>query len=153
MKITEDQKVCPIDGNTNKIGVEYWYGSKHRYDGISEWMWQPCGHRFGRWTGEPIMQGFAEPRYGEGGKPVPVGDDDDNLQRLGFSNRIEQSDSDDINRRIHRHQRMLHDILQNKITKDARMSYQCPICKNIDKGHEVLYCYRCQPEQYKKDKG
>lgn len=79
-KIDEDTKMCPLDDSKNLVSVEYWYGSKQRYGGISEYMFQPCGHRFGRWTGKIIPEGFCEPRYGEGGKPVKAeGDSDDDI--------------------------------------------------------------------------
>jgi len=45
------------------IGVEYAYGSPHRYDGVSEWLF-PDGHRQGRWSGKLLEDGEPELRYG-----------------------------------------------------------------------------------------
>ena len=58
-------KKCPKCGSTHIIGVEYWYGSPERYDGVSEWECRVCGYRQGRWSGLEIPDGYAESRYGE----------------------------------------------------------------------------------------
>lgn len=49
------------------IGVEYWYGSPERYDGISEYRCPDCKTRWGRWTGQVIPPGYCESRWGERG--------------------------------------------------------------------------------------
>ena len=46
------------------IGVEYAYGHKDRYDGVSEWRCPDCGVRVGRWSGRVLADGETEPRYG-----------------------------------------------------------------------------------------
>jgi hypothetical protein len=46
------------------IGVEYAYGSPHRYDGVSEWRCPDCGYREGRWSGKALAEGESEPRFG-----------------------------------------------------------------------------------------
>lgn len=33
------------------------------------------------------------------------------------------------------------------------MAYTCPTCGDVDKGHQVTSCWRCQPKKYKKEKG
>lgn len=33
------------------------------------------------------------------------------------------------------------------------MAFKCDICGEEDLGHQIIYCWRCQPERYKKDKG
>jgi len=48
----------------NAIGAEYAYGSPERYDGISEYQCPECGRREGRWTGNVLQDGEAEPRFG-----------------------------------------------------------------------------------------
>lgn len=68
----ERPESCPKDGNTECIIVEYGYGSPERYDGVSEFLFRPCGHRYGRWTGMPLPRGFIEPRLGRGGIPIPA---------------------------------------------------------------------------------
>lgn len=56
----------------NMYCVEYGYPSKHRYDGVSEYVCTNCNTRFGRWTEKVIPEGYAEPVYGRGGKPVKI---------------------------------------------------------------------------------
>ena len=46
------------------VGVEYPYGHKDRYDGVSEWRCPDCGTREGRWTGEVLTGDATEPRHG-----------------------------------------------------------------------------------------
>lgn len=46
------------------IGVEYPYGHKDRYDGVSEWKCPQCGLRVGRWTGRVLADDETEPRWG-----------------------------------------------------------------------------------------
>lgn len=55
---------CPACGCLNLIGVEYHYGHKDRYDGISEWRCPDCGTRTGRWSGRTLRDGESEPRFG-----------------------------------------------------------------------------------------
>lgn len=57
-----------VDGSTYSrlIGVEYAYGHKDRYDGVSEWRCPNCGVRVGRWSGRVLEGDETEPRYGGG---------------------------------------------------------------------------------------
>lgn len=43
------------------IGVEYWYDSLYRYDGVSEWMRD--GRRFGRWCEKELFGNEVEPPH------------------------------------------------------------------------------------------
>lgn len=52
-----------------EIGIEYMRTSED-YDGISEYRCFMCNARFGRWTGKELPDGYIEPKYGRGGKPV-----------------------------------------------------------------------------------
>jgi Zn ribbon nucleic-acid-binding protein len=64
---------CPKCGRTDAhIMVEYGYDSPERYDGISEVTCQACGYREGRWTGKELKEGYIEPRFGHGGKPIKI---------------------------------------------------------------------------------
>lgn len=45
-------------------GIEYWYNSPNRYDGVSEWRCEKCGIRIGRWSGKELAEGEEEKRYG-----------------------------------------------------------------------------------------
>jgi hypothetical protein len=58
---------CPKCGSSEIGGVEYWYMSPERYDGVSEWNCLNCGYRQGRWTGKELKDGQIESRYGERG--------------------------------------------------------------------------------------
>jgi hypothetical protein len=59
---------CP-----NRVGVEYWYDSPYRYDGVSEWQ---CEHgRFGRWCGQELIGNEVEPRFCKGEIHPQVGED------------------------------------------------------------------------------
>jgi len=46
------------------ICVEYYYTSKNRYDGVSEFMCGSCGARRGRWSNKLLKKGEEELRYG-----------------------------------------------------------------------------------------
>jgi len=61
---------CPRDG-VQLVGVEYYYGSTERYDGVSEWDCPSCGYRVGRWTKLELLDGFIESRFGKRGH-IPV---------------------------------------------------------------------------------
>lgn len=54
------------DGRTYSrlIGVEYPYGHKDRYDGVSEWRCPDCDLRVGRWSGRVLGLADTEPRWG-----------------------------------------------------------------------------------------
>jgi len=54
---------CP-ECKEHMIGVEYWYTSPNRYDGVSEWMCLPCDIRIGRWSGKRLAEGEEEKRFG-----------------------------------------------------------------------------------------
>ena len=58
--------------------VEYAYGSEERYDGVSEVTCSLCGYREGRWTGMELKEGFIEPRFGRGDKPIKATGKPDN---------------------------------------------------------------------------
>jgi len=73
--VVDPQRECPhchanlayeVDGQTYSrlIGVEYPYGHKDRYDGVSEWRCPDCGTRTGRWSGRVLADGETEPRWG-----------------------------------------------------------------------------------------
>lgn len=55
------------------IGVEYAYGDKYRYDGISEYACvnylnkDGCDYRIGRWCEEELEVGMVEPVFCKGG--------------------------------------------------------------------------------------
>lgn len=66
------QAVCPNCLSDDIIAVEYSYDSPEYYDGISEYKCLECGYREGRWTGKGLRLGYIEPRYGRGGEPVPI---------------------------------------------------------------------------------
>lgn len=73
--MTKHEHVCPKCAGTVWIGIEYAYGNKFRYDGVSEWMCQGCNYREGRWCGEELTGNEVEPRFCEGDKkhhPVSV---------------------------------------------------------------------------------
>jgi hypothetical protein len=56
------------------IGVEYAYPHPDRHDGVSEWQCRGCGSRWGRWTGNVLVDGETEPRFGQRrGEPAGVG--------------------------------------------------------------------------------
>ena len=70
-----DDDVCPhcnaelkyeLGGHiyTRLMGIEYIWGSKEHYDGVSEWMCPFCNVRWGRWTGKILKDGEIEPRFG-----------------------------------------------------------------------------------------
>lgn len=46
--------------------VEYWYGSRYRYDGVSEHQCLKCGKRWGRWCGKELKSNEVEPPYCKG---------------------------------------------------------------------------------------
>ncbi len=50
-------------GHTTKCGVEY-RGTPEDWDGISEWVCETCGRRWGRWTQRELNDGEIEKRYG-----------------------------------------------------------------------------------------
>lgn len=56
-------KKCPKCGRTKIVGVEYAYGSKYRYDGVSEWVCvnSKCGYRQGRFCGNELKGREVEP--------------------------------------------------------------------------------------------
>lgn len=59
------KKTCECGGEMG--GVEYEYGSKYRYDGISEEVCMKCGRRWGRWCGEELGPNMVERPFCEGG--------------------------------------------------------------------------------------
>ncbi len=64
----EKPEKCPKCGG-DLIGIEYWYTSPNRYDGVSEWACEnvdKCKYRIGRWSGIELKDGEEEGRYGEG---------------------------------------------------------------------------------------
>jgi len=52
---------CPQD---QLLGIQYGIGHPHHYDGVSEWRCRGCGVRIGRWTGNILIAGQWEPRFG-----------------------------------------------------------------------------------------
>jgi hypothetical protein len=48
-------------------GLEYSYGSKYRYDGISERVCMSCNKRWGRWCEEELTGDEVEPPFCDGG--------------------------------------------------------------------------------------
>lgn len=64
LKGFNSKEPCPECGGREYIGIEYWYTSPQRYDGISEWQCQQCKARFGRWTGKKLAKGELEKKYG-----------------------------------------------------------------------------------------
>lgn len=54
---------CPSCKGRRFIGVEY-RGTADDYDGVSEWVCEGCGARWGRWTGRELIAGDHERRYG-----------------------------------------------------------------------------------------
>lgn len=68
-------KDCPKCGAKNGvcIGVEYSYGSKYRYDGVSEWRCgnPECNYREGRWCGNELIGNEVEPSFCGGTKGHP----------------------------------------------------------------------------------
>jgi len=61
---TKNIKDQPNCSHKNKIGLEYPYGHKARYDGVSEWVCKDCGHRVGRWSGRVLTGDDYERRWG-----------------------------------------------------------------------------------------
>lgn len=49
------------------IGIEYYYDSPERYDGVSEWLCPFCNYREGRWTGKKLEDNQIESRFGQRG--------------------------------------------------------------------------------------
>lgn len=66
----DDKKYCD-NGCAPVIGVEYGGMDPYHYDGVSEWRCPVCGRRTGRFCGNVLRPGEAEPRYCEGG-PHPT---------------------------------------------------------------------------------
>lgn len=60
---------CPVCGKQpcSIVMIEYAYGSPERYDGVSEFRYECCGARMGRWTGKVLADDEIESRYGEKG--------------------------------------------------------------------------------------
>ena len=58
-----EPKVCPKCAGTVFTGCQY-QGTREDYDGISEWICDNCGARFGRWTRRELLPGDLEHRYG-----------------------------------------------------------------------------------------
>lgn len=59
-------KLCP-KCNTSMTGIEYPYGNRNRYDGVSEWFCEECKLRLGRWSGNVLKDHDQELPFG--GKP------------------------------------------------------------------------------------
>lgn len=55
---------CSICESDKIIAIEYAHDHPDHYDGISEWMCEKCGTRWGRWTGNILKEDEYEPRYG-----------------------------------------------------------------------------------------
>ena len=52
------------DNNSDWAGIEYAYGCKERYDGVSEWRCTKCNTRYGRWTNKILKGDEVEPVFG-----------------------------------------------------------------------------------------
>lgn len=63
-------KKCPKCAKP-MIGVEYDYGHKHRYDGVSEYACAEGHYRVGRWCGQELKTGEVEPKFCQGQKQHP----------------------------------------------------------------------------------
>jgi Zn ribbon nucleic-acid-binding protein len=64
MPETIDSAGCPRCGERTIVGIEYAYGDREHYDGVSEWRCVTCGYRQGRWTGRELGEGDVELRFG-----------------------------------------------------------------------------------------
>lgn len=67
-------KTCKKCGGDAIVGIEYQYGSKYRFDGISEWKCFDCGYRQGRFCEEELTGHECERPYcdGKGKHPTEV---------------------------------------------------------------------------------
>ena len=75
--MSKHEHICPKCEGKIWIGIEYDYTNKLRYDGVSEWRCEGCGHREGRWCGQELTGNEVEPKYCEGLKPHPISVDID----------------------------------------------------------------------------
>lgn len=58
------QRECSFCGSTDIILVEYCYGCKDYYDGISEARCNDCSRRYGRWSGQELTGDETESPFG-----------------------------------------------------------------------------------------
>ena len=54
---------CP-DCSKPMIGVEYAWGNRNHYDGVSEWDCESCHLRIGRWSKKRLESGEQELVFG-----------------------------------------------------------------------------------------
>ena len=63
IELLPDPKTCPKCAGLKFTGVQY-QGTSQDYDGVSEWLCEGCGTRWGRWTRRELIGGELERRYG-----------------------------------------------------------------------------------------
>ncbi len=59
-----DDKKCKKCESANIVLVEYSMDHPNYYDGISEIMCMDCKARFGRWSGNELLENEYEPKFG-----------------------------------------------------------------------------------------
>lgn len=59
-------KTCPKCNGDAIVAIEYDYGSKYRYDGVSEFMCFDCKYRQGRFCGQELHGKEVERPFCEG---------------------------------------------------------------------------------------
>lgn len=64
-KMYGDTPETPRHFGISHHGVQYAYGNKNHYDGVSEWNCHGCKSRIGRWSGRILTGDESEPPYGE----------------------------------------------------------------------------------------